>query len=620
MYVFYFWRYCLKHLFLGFTTIFLLITGACNLGFTQYDTYYYIQQSQDTETEDTAPSEDIDLQLNYMFDILQPMGAINEIELEALLLYYQDELLADENLLNTFYYQIYELPVVKSAADSSFEVVDFLDFNFNEALIEATFSSKNVPSMKYSFGELWSLSDDTTYLPPLNNGEKTYTYEYAGENTKAGVNAITNVTYIKYEGFNPFFAIDSKYNQAMLADESERGMERFLFYRFKGKGGGIVDLDNMLVAVDTYTSLIFGFAVPTEFISLLGQDNPTKWEPVESAASAPDGQKYKFYEYDPAGYVDATGTFVMYDWYINNLSQANAANKEKFYPQFTGVSPYLVNFDVKKPTFAIRNNLGDNSNGYFTELSDFTFDQPPGVVETYDIYRIDDSSTARRLIATINAGDTDAIFKDENALILTKYPQYSIEAKDKNGNIIGSPSDLQEGKRDLTNREITLSIIESLRYALIDQGAHGSITGSKIVTSENGGTFTYKKSGLFTGTYTYTLIDFKPHLFTLKTAENAAISYQAKNVLTSIQTSTPFTGTINISGDYSGTIVFNNIEISNNDKESPAWTAGSLDLTVNGRKIQYQESGENTVPFGFYMTKDTFVQSLLDENGQYIQQ
>ncbi len=604
--------------FLIFTFIPLFLF-ACNLGFTPGRAYYYIQQqSEDEDTELIPPTEDIELSLNYMFDILEPKGVIQNSELEALLLYYQGELSSDEALLQTFYNQIFELPVVKKAADTNFSVIDLSTYNFNDALIRAEFSSKNVPAMRYESGSLWTLSEDKTYLPPLGD-ENLYTYEYTGDNTTAGVNPITGVTYLKYEGYNPFFAIDSKYNQALLVDGSERGMQRFIFYRFKGKGGGIVNLDNMLVAVDTHTALIFSFGVPTEFETILGQDSPTKWEAVEVAATAPDGQKYKFYEYDPAGYLDEFGNFVMYDWYVSNLSQANAANQTNFYPQYTGVSPYLVNFDVKKPSFNILNNAGDDINGYYTELRDFTFNEPPGLVATYDVYRIDDSGIERKLIATLNASDSGAFMRDRNALILTNYPQYLIEARDSSGNLIGSPSDLQEGKRDLTHREISLSVMESMRYALIDQGAHGSITGSKVVTSEGGGTFTYKKSGLFTGTYTYTLANYKPYLFTLNTAENASISYQAKNVLTSIQTSTPFTGTLGFSGLYSGTMLFNDIIISNNEKESPAWTGGSLDVTAGGYTTNYSFDGDQSIPFGFYMSKDTFVQSLLDENGAYTQ-
>ncbi len=579
---------------------------ACNLGFTPSRTYYYIQQQTvETEAEVIPPTEDIELSLNFMFDILEPKGKIQQSELEALLLYYQDELSSDEALLQTFYNQIFELPIVKKAADANFSLIDFETFNFNEALIFAEFSAKNVPSMSYGSGDIWKISSDKTYLPPLGD-ENLYTYEYSGENTTAGVNPITGVTYLKYEGYNPFFAIDSKYNQALLVDGSERGMQRFNFYRFKGKGGGIVNLDNMLVAVDTYTSLIFSFGVPTDFETILGQDSPTKWEAVEVAATAPDGQKYKFYEYDPAGYIDAQGSFVMYDWYVNNLSQANAANQAKFYPQFTGVSPYLVNFTVKKPTFTIKSSQNDGE-GFYTEIIDFNFIEPPGIVETYDIYRIDDSSTDRKLIASLDISQSS--YKDYNALILTKNPVYLIEAKNSKNELIGSPSDIQEGTRNLTNKEVVLATIEALRYALVDQGAHGTLTGSKKITSDNGGTFSYKKSGLFTATYTYVLENFKPFLLGLSTSES--ITYQSKNILTSILTSTSLTGTLTL--EDGGIISFDSITILNNDTNDPDWTSGSINY--NGRIFT-----SNDVPFGLYMTKDVYLQAIIGLDLEYTQE
>ncbi len=603
----------MKKLVLLIILCFPFLSNACNLGFTPATQYYYIQQSNYGLDEDVKPSEDIEIDLNYMFDILMSDGDINETELEALLKYYEEELSSDTLLLETFFYQLYELPVVKKAADSLFPLIDFSQFDFNSKVITAEFSSKNVPSMRYDTdGKVWELSENTTYLPPDETGNK-YTYENTGDNTNAGVNPITNVVYYKYQGYNPFFALDSLYNKALLSDGIERGMARFLFYRFQGKGGGIVNLDNMLVAVDTYTSLIFSFGVPTEFESILGQDSPTKWEPVEVAASAPNGQKYNFYEYDPAGYVDSDGKFVMYDWYTENLSQANASNPTKFYPRFTGVSPYLINFDVKKPTFSILSNQGTVSGEYYTELQGFAFDNPPGEVTSYDIYRIDDSSIERKLIKTISKTDTS--FKDKTALILTKNPQYSIEAKDKDGKIIGSPSDLKEGSRSLTSREVLLAAIETIRHALIDNGAHGYITGSLTVNSENNGSFVYNKSGLFSATYTYAMSNYKPFFIDLTTTQN--ISYQSKNILPSIVTSTNLTGSVKVmlnNSDY-GNVIFDNIKITNNDKNNPQWESG----TLNFDSINYSANGDNAVPFGFYMSKDAYVTAILNGSDEYQQ-
>ncbi len=414
----------MKKLLLCFLALWIFIVTSCNLGLTPTNSYYYIQQSQEVDAEITKPTEDITLSFGIMFDVLKPNGVIDQKDLETYLGTYETLLNTNKDVLQQFYNQLQEIPVIKKEQDTTFPLVDFTTFNFAEKLLVAEFTDKNVPIMKYvdSTTETeWQLSDDISFLVPLENEKNEHIFSYEGENTKAGVNPITQVEYFKYESKNPFFAIDSAYNNDEISSTNEEtGMSRFLFYRFKGKGGGIVNLDNMLVAVDTYTSLIFSFGVPTEFETILGQDSPTKWEAVEVAASAPNGQKYKFYEYDPAGYVDANGNFVMYDWYTQSLSQANAANQTNFYPQFTGVSPYLVNFDIKKPTFTVTSDLNDEK-GNYTEISGFIFNEPPATVASYDIYRIDDSSSERKLIKE-NHSLTE-LYKDYDALISTKNPQ-----------------------------------------------------------------------------------------------------------------------------------------------------------------------------------------------------
>ncbi len=598
-----------------FVSFFLIFS--CNLGFIP-DSYYYIQQSKPNETDETKPTDDISLTFPIMFDILEPFGKINQAELENYLLDNEELINSNPDLQELFFEQLKNIPVVQRELDASFPLVNFLTFDFKDKIIRSEFSSKNVPSIWYENpvedADKWQVSDDTKYVSPLEGEQNTIIYESTGPNTNAGENPITSVEYFKYEGKNPFFSIDSAYNTNTFTETEdateEEGMKRFIFYRFKGKGGGIVSLDNMLVAVDTYTSLIFSFAVPTEFETLLGQDNPIKWEAVETAATAPDGQNYKFYEYDPAGYVDEQGNFVMADWYTTNLSEANASNKTKFYPQFTGISPYLINLQIKRPTFKVTSNLSD-SEGYYTKIHGFDFVDPPKDVASYDIYRIDDSSTNRILI------EEDVLpsfsFNDYNALLLTGSAKYIVEAKDMDGKLVGSSSNIVEGTRELTNKEMLLRVIESIRYALVDESAYGS-SSTVTITSENGGTFEYSKSGFYTVTYTYDIHDFSPYGISLTTT--SPISYVSKNIFASIKTSTPFTGTVSFG---SNSLIFNNIIISNNDTENPDWQSGTLDFNINGNIYSYSSSDEE-IPFGFYMSKEKFVLEIIGDKIGYTQE
>ncbi len=191
---------------------------------------------------------------------------------------------------------------------------------------------------------------------------------------------------------------------------------------------------------------------------------------------------------------------------------------------------------------------------------------------------------------------------------------------DNDGKIIVAASDVVEGTSKLTDREELLATIETIRYALIDQGAHGSLNPTKVVASDNGGTFTYKKSGVFSPTYTYTLDNFEPFVVTLSTyAPGVPITYKSKSLLTSILTFEPYTGTINITGDYTGSLTFTNIRIANNDKNNPDWTEGTLDYIIGSSEKQiYDKDGD--IPFGFYMDKETFIEKILGDDGVYLQE
>ncbi len=195
----------------------------------------------------------------------------------------------------------------------------------------AKFSGANVPEMSYSGTVDWVDVTDTSWE------------SYKGANSSAGSNSITDMVYLRSVGINPFFASNSSYNTNTyrLYDEEtessseETFMKRFHFLRFTGKGGGVAALDNYLVAVDTYTNLVFSFAKPTKWGSLLGNAVPLEWGPVDLVSTGPGGKKFKFYEYDPAGYVGQDGKFYMSQSYKDNLAAAN------YDPSFTGQSPYL---------------------------------------------------------------------------------------------------------------------------------------------------------------------------------------------------------------------------------------------------------------------------------------
>ena len=204
--------------------------------------------------------------------------------------------------------------------DYKFDGKKILDF-----LFAASFDGNNVPM--YSFfkdGTQWVVSDAAT-------AEKKY-------NAKDGVNKaqgydITAATFYRYDAKNPLVAPESDYNT------SER-MERFVFYRLVGKAV-VVPLNNYLIAVDTYSKLVFAYGKITKTGSTMGQAYPTAFEAVEL-----HGDKRPFYEYDPIGFMsydeaDDVMTLTLYEEYQNEM----AVDANAYFPQVHDASRAIAGYD-----------------------------------------------------------------------------------------------------------------------------------------------------------------------------------------------------------------------------------------------------------------------------------
>ncbi len=207
----------------------------------------------------------------------------------------------------------------------------FTSADLQRKVIEIQEIRDDTPKARLISSQTWSDGSDSKYLSSLSSDK--FTKKYGSFTVYTVMNVNVSPTYYMYNGYNPFFGATGSTNAGTYGDGSERRMDRFVFYRFTGNASG-QDLDNMLVALDTHTRLLFSFGVPTGFKEVFGKSNPTSWGSVESNVKV-DGKSYKFYEYDPAGYVDASGNFVMADWYM----EKNA--KGDYTPVYTGKSPYL---------------------------------------------------------------------------------------------------------------------------------------------------------------------------------------------------------------------------------------------------------------------------------------
>lgn len=189
---------------------------------------------------------------------------------------------------------------------------------FDNWLLVATFDSKDVGTFRFinvNIATNWRIKD---------HNRKEYIYD--GEDTKAGIFAILNMTYYQYRGKNPLYSISSEYNNSDF-------VARFYFYKFTGKGLGILGLNNYLIAVDSHSKYIFAFAKPTSFKKMFGKNIPKSWGPVDDKYV--NGKELYFFEYDPAGVVKPDGTCEIYDWFSDGLS------KGKYEPLYSGKSPYI---------------------------------------------------------------------------------------------------------------------------------------------------------------------------------------------------------------------------------------------------------------------------------------
>ena len=246
--------------------------------------------------------------------------------------------------------------------DATYTGYEFATNFFDKARLTIEKIENYVPKMKYQGTINW----ENTEIK--ENG--TYTQKISG--TDFGVDKPKSTTsskiiFYRSYGKNPFglyndetYVVYGEDGKPKCDDKGnpveERLMERFVFYYFTGYNHG--DLKNCLVAVDTYSKLIFPFAKAVVFknvnIWVLGINEfvPQVWKQVDL--------EHRFYEYDPIGYVTKEGNFILTDAYKTKIrlkGKTVEEEKEKYIPDFTGKSPYLGyaggTQEEEKPLFGV---------------------------------------------------------------------------------------------------------------------------------------------------------------------------------------------------------------------------------------------------------------------------
>ncbi len=244
----------------------------------------------------------------------------------------------------------------------------------------------------------------------------------------------------------------------------------------------------------------------------------------------------------------------------------------------------------------------------------------------YVIRRIDDTSDEKKVIRegsfVSNEGFT---YWDRDALILTKKAKYELEIISGSTSLISTT--MKEGARNLTHEELLLSMQENMRYALIDRSVHYDVS----VIQGGMGTIDHDRwynAWPVSWDHVYKFSNYWPYFMRLNgnlSYECDVGGYQAWEAEDAINTNNaswpagqaPFAGIILFYSSYGeGAIQFNNIHITDNNWNSPAWLSGSFNVTAHGTTKSFDKN--SGVPFGLYMDKATFL-SKIAPGGVYTQ-
>lgn len=190
----------------------------------------------------------------------------------------------------------------------------------------------------------------TPCAPNAGWGKEGVTYSYAEELVKGchvafgKYNHISDVVYFMCDGVHPF-GLEIYNNEA----EAEK-LKRFKFYKFTAtadKGGMFFErqLNNLMIALDTRTKLLFTYGMPTEYEGIIGGNFiPSVWAPYETAENT-STDNLKFYQYDPVGYVcevhenevfGVKTNVVLYDWWNESVKAGRymkEVKKKRFMPR-----------------------------------------------------------------------------------------------------------------------------------------------------------------------------------------------------------------------------------------------------------------------------------------------
>lgn len=267
-------------------------------------------------------------------------------------------------------------------------------------------------------------------------------------------------------------------------------------------------------------------------------------------------------------------------------------------------------------------NETDNSGNSFTQIN-LPSVSDENVTLNYSVLRKDDSSNGN--FTEIANGAFDIIeglsCKADNCDVLRVIPEYKVVLT-TNGISVETKS--IQHIHTLTTKQIALAVMESIRHGLIDEKVHYTDVAQEHTSSPDDA-FKQKRiywSGAVAYKHEYSLSNYKPYFINISgafeyAADVAGYGDAGRNSIDTVNSwwihgKAPFTGTLNFTSPYgNGKLVFNSVNIANNNKNSPSWKNGSISVTLNGITETYSNS--NQIPFGFYMDEETFDKAIVGQ-------
>ena len=354
-----------------------------------------------------------------------------------------------------------------------------------------SFDNQNVP--------IYGFKKESRVWISGNPTKAEYYFDASSDGNKAQGVSITPMTIYKYEYKNPLIDPNGSYNS------SDR-MQRFLFYRIVGeaKVAGIgADLDQYLIAVDTYSKLIFAYAKIVSTTTVAGNAVPNGFEAAEY-----HGEGRMFYEYDPIGIVHESGEVTLYEEYQNEMRQSAT----KFFPQ------------VHDPTRAMASYEGPGVSPYYIagseefepeDFIDSVKGKSYGIRVEYKLYTYKFSQDGSNV--TIKTEDYyNGVEEDKTLSLQEVLTGYSAKYGDI---VLVGVESFNKIKRDGGNHNAVLNYQDpgvEFRLRVRGKTYYADDSSYYYIFSQDGNTISYYEGGKLDTTYTYS-----------SAKDNQTVEYQA---------------------------------------------------------------------------------------------